>query len=344
MAIMSSVNNNDTFRNMACNILGGVGRNPAEVPGEYLSRIKNEPGAGMAKAIFDSGLSTEYLTEMLNKSLGERIATCANKSEFEAVRAMFQSLKHEQMAICANRPEFEAVRAMFLSLGAEMSKVETELLLKSAQNAAQTANVMAQIKQADGFLFCSPRQRAAIEAAIQQKIEEGETPQSAMELGGNMVLQFKRAKETMAADAVAQLREIDNFQACTPEQRAYIETYATQMVMYGDKPEFAVKVGADMALLYRNGIDEMLPGDLLNSHKCPDDDTGEKYKEFAILNEALVTSYANATTEMYRIMDANGGSSRVMKFFLERQKASSETQVSRAAQCFLLCKTKRQSL
>ncbi|MDR0740771.1 MAG: hypothetical protein LBF34_03620 [Puniceicoccales bacterium] len=218
-----------------------------------------------------------------------------------------------------------------------LEKYDMSTLLMRDKNAERTADAMVQVKQTEGFQFCSPGQQAEIEAAIQQKIKEGETPESAVELGRNMVLQFKQAKEAMAADAVAQLREIENFQACTPEQQAYIESYATQMVMYGDKPEFAVKVGTDMALLYQNGIDEMLPEELLDSHKAPKitpETTDEEHEEFYELHRSLITSYKNATTEMYKVMDANGGSHKIMEFYLKRQAASSETQVSRAAQYF----------
>jgi serine/threonine protein kinase len=103
---MSSVENSNVLRNMACNILGGVGinsiksrRDSTKPSDSYLKRLKNRltrvPSGGMAQAIFKSRLSTAELTQMAFKSLRDRSTTCANKSEFQKAKAIFDVVKGE---------------------------------------------------------------------------------------------------------------------------------------------------------------------------------------------------------------------------------------------------------
>ncbi|MDR1366629.1 MAG: hypothetical protein LBJ13_01835 [Puniceicoccales bacterium] len=94
--------NSNVLRNMACNILGGVGINSiksgdlTKPSGSYLDRLKSAPSGGMAQAIFKSKLSTTELVKMANKALDSHIANSSDKSQFTAAKGTIADMRKKQ--------------------------------------------------------------------------------------------------------------------------------------------------------------------------------------------------------------------------------------------------------
>jgi hypothetical protein len=147
-----------------------------------------------------------------------------------------------------------------------------------------------------------------------------------------MIEKFSR----LLVDTLDKIRATPEFQACSPEQQLYIVTYVKQMVEGGDKPEFAIAVGKDMALLYQQKIDEKLPREI----KMPRDPgkfvTYEKNDEiinpFQEINKAVL--------DLREIMEENGGDYKLIDYYFYKQMNASTTKASEAMRYFLL--TQRQ--
>jgi serine/threonine protein kinase len=96
---MSSVNNNNILRNMACNILKARSLDTQIKKKGYLEHIKAVPSIfGGARKIFKSKNSTNRLIEMAMTSLDGRIARCADRPEFATIKSNFRTIKKEMQA------------------------------------------------------------------------------------------------------------------------------------------------------------------------------------------------------------------------------------------------------
>ncbi|MDR1366419.1 MAG: hypothetical protein LBJ13_00720 [Puniceicoccales bacterium] len=124
----------------------------------------------------------------------------------------------------------------------------------------------------------------------------------------------------MLASAMSELEKVENFTSCTPEQQVYIKEYARQMIEGGDKPEFAIAVCKDMALLYQEGIDRTMP-DAINVAGTAKNDQQMR---------------TNAVAQLRDIMKANGGDYGTIASYLRAQQEGSDKALSVVMRYFLM--------
>jgi hypothetical protein len=124
-------------------------------------------------------------------------------------------------------------------------------------------------------------------------------------------------QEKIAANAMNKIEE--SFANCTAPQQAYIKEYAQQMIEGGDKPEFALQVCQAMALLYKEGMESLMP----DSIKIRDTVASDTQMRM------------DAVSRLAGIMAANGGDYEIMQNYLEAQQLDSNAPVSMAVRHFM---------
>ncbi|MDR1591143.1 MAG: hypothetical protein LBR92_04105 [Puniceicoccales bacterium] len=86
---MDSINDENSLRAMACNILTSGSQDIAEAGG-VLNRIKAKSPQGEAWGMFnDTQLSTSLLVQMAGTFLNSRMSGISNSAEFEQQKKMF---------------------------------------------------------------------------------------------------------------------------------------------------------------------------------------------------------------------------------------------------------------
>jgi hypothetical protein len=144
-------------------------------------------------------------------------------------------------------------------------------------------------------------------------------------------------REMLAAAGLDAIMENAAFQSCTPVQQLCIAIYARQMVDGGDRAEFAVAVGIDMASLYQGGVDKKLPREL--PEKLPIGSSTRTPEEMAIRRERS-NAIISAIGALRSAMEERGLDYATIDHYYNRQMASSGSQASQAMRYCLL--TQRQ--
>ncbi|MDR1435110.1 MAG: hypothetical protein LBI77_01760 [Puniceicoccales bacterium] len=193
--------------------------------------------------------------------------------------------------------------------------------------------LMKETNKIENFSNCTDQQQEYIRNYAEQMIEGDDKPEFALEVCRKMALgcQGKTGDEEMIwlqqyASALEEggkccSGKID-FGQCTPQQQIYIREYAGQMILGGDKPEFALEVSKAMAILYKSGIENQMPVEIHG-----DADVKKKAE--------------NVTNKLEQIMNENGGDYEIMKNYLKEQQLNINADESQAMRYFLL--TQRQN-
>jgi hypothetical protein len=135
------------------------------------------------------------------------------------------------------------------------------------------------------------------------------------------------------SDKLEELMQKIDFGQCTSQQQAYIKDYAWQMILGGDKPEFALEVATNMVLLYQNKeviktLASLGSADNINLQAIA---KFEKDKLPSIINSnggnyTIIENYIIAQVD-----DSNSPGTMPMQYFLLTQRRDAETDAAMQA-------------
>jgi hypothetical protein len=134
-------------------------------------------------------------------------------------------------------------------------------------------------------------------------------------------------QERELANAMEGIEKMENFGSCTRPQQTYIKEYARQIIEGGDKPEFALQVCQSMMLLYKEGMESLMPDAI----------------DFRNIVENGNEMRTQAIGQLTEIMAANGGNYMIMQRYLREQQLDSNSKESQEMRNFLMAQRQNPS-